>query len=246
MESLYKCIWMSAGVLSFRLCDREYDCEHCLVDVALREGATPMASSLAEEPNARKAIAEAASFRPSGHAFYHPCHLWIRIGSGGTVRVGLDAIASILLKPVRDIRIPLPGTNLHRGHKAWTFIGDSGECELPSPVSGKLLSRNESLILHPEQVHESGRRETWLARIRPSRLCEDLETLSYGRRATEWLSRELEKIRGHLVNVHALSTGNLPDGGSLSPMVLDGIDLTLRRALVEDILLDPARRQKGR
>lgn len=34
------CIWMSAGLLSYRLCDREYDCEHCPLDAALR-GAPP-------------------------------------------------------------------------------------------------------------------------------------------------------------------------------------------------------------
>jgi hypothetical protein len=43
-----------------------------------------------------------------------------------------------------------------------------------------------------------------------------------------------------------VSVGSFPDGGNISPVVLDGIDLTLRRALVEEILLNPAQRQKGR
>ncbi len=34
-----KCIWMLAGVLTYRLCDREYDCERCPLDAALRETA---------------------------------------------------------------------------------------------------------------------------------------------------------------------------------------------------------------
>jgi hypothetical protein len=33
-----ECIWMSAGVLSYRLCDRAFDCEHCLLDKALHGG----------------------------------------------------------------------------------------------------------------------------------------------------------------------------------------------------------------
>ena len=35
------CIWMSAGLLRYRLCDREYDCEHCPLDAALRGAPAP-------------------------------------------------------------------------------------------------------------------------------------------------------------------------------------------------------------
>jgi glycine cleavage system H lipoate-binding protein len=243
MESLYKCIWMSAGVLNFRLCDREFDCERCQIDQAFRKG-TPHPTGLASA--AESVRSETATFRTSGRNFYHPCHLWVRIGLGGVVRVGLDAIASSLLKPLREVRLPLPGADVQQGQNAWTFIGDSGRCELPSPIAGKILSRNENLLLRPETIHEGSRREVWLARIRPSRLSEDLESLTYGRRVSEWLGSELEKIRGHLVRAHALSMGSIPDGGNISPSVLDGIDPSLRRALVEEMLLNPAQRQKGR
>lgn len=44
-----KCIWMLAGVLTYRLCDRQYDCEHCPLDAALRETA-PSQPNLALGP----------------------------------------------------------------------------------------------------------------------------------------------------------------------------------------------------
>ena len=31
-----RCIWMTAGVISFKLCPLEYDCEHCEFDKAMR------------------------------------------------------------------------------------------------------------------------------------------------------------------------------------------------------------------
>jgi hypothetical protein len=34
-----KCVWMLAGVVDYKLCDRQYDCEHCPLDSALRERA---------------------------------------------------------------------------------------------------------------------------------------------------------------------------------------------------------------
>ena len=34
-----RCVWMLAGVVSYRLCNRAFDCDHCPLDRALREGA---------------------------------------------------------------------------------------------------------------------------------------------------------------------------------------------------------------
>jgi len=39
-----KCVWMESGVVSYKLCDFEYNCEACPFDRALREG-TPSSVS---------------------------------------------------------------------------------------------------------------------------------------------------------------------------------------------------------
>ena len=36
-----KCVWMESGVVSYKLCDFEYNCEACPFDQALREGTPP-------------------------------------------------------------------------------------------------------------------------------------------------------------------------------------------------------------
>lgn len=38
------CVWMDAGVLTFKLCDRDFDCEHCPLDAALH-GTSPAPSA---------------------------------------------------------------------------------------------------------------------------------------------------------------------------------------------------------
>ena len=249
MDPLHKCVWMTAGVLNFRLCDREYDCDHCLVDLALREGKSApssLAGSKSAAVAAHRGLGAATAFRPSRSNFCHPCHLVVRVGSGGTVRIGIDELASRLLGPVKQVRLPVPGTVLQRDCGAWVFQGEAGEAELPAPVGGRVVSRNESLVAYPQLLRETTRREIWLARIRPSRLRGDLERLLYGRRALAWMRGEVEKIRGHLLSVQVVGTGTLPDGGGLDPTVLDRIEVPLRRALIEMILLDPGARQKGR
>ena len=34
------CVWVTAGVLNYKLCDRDFDCEHCPLDAALRDRAS--------------------------------------------------------------------------------------------------------------------------------------------------------------------------------------------------------------
>ncbi len=248
MEPLYKCVWMTAGVLSFRLCDRDYDCDRCLVDMALREGSTPPGREVDRQAtSAGIPVSPAVSgLRFSRAGFYHPAHLWARVEGGGIVRVGIDDLARRLLGRVRAIRMPHPGATLRPEQHAWTFDGEAGTVVLPSPIGGTVLSRNEDLLVHPEKLLRTPHREVWLARIRPSRLPEDLGGLLYGGRVTAWLRGEVESVRAHLLAARASEVGALPDGGALDPGVLSGIEVGLRRSLVEELLLRSTRDQKGR
>jgi glycine cleavage system H lipoate-binding protein len=249
MEPLYKCVWMAAGVLSYRLCDREFDCDRCLVDRALREGGSPLLKDAAMDlaPSASTATAPTVSgLRFSRAGFYHASHLWSRVEGGGTVRIGIDDLARRLLGRVREIRVPQLGTTPRSGQKALSFSGDAGDVDLPMPIGGTIVSRNEELLADPGRLQATPHQEVWLVRTRPSRLQDDLNGLLYGRRVASWLRAEMERVRSRLLAAHAVEVGTLPDGGTLDPAILDRIDSKIRRLLVEDLLLGPTQDQKGR
>src|SRR6266542_303748 len=42
-SKLRECWWMQGGVVDYKLCDRDYDCEHCPFDEALHGGVTTSA-----------------------------------------------------------------------------------------------------------------------------------------------------------------------------------------------------------
>ena len=46
------CLWMAAGVINYRLCDRQFDCDRCPLDAALRGDTQPMTPSQARRPAA--------------------------------------------------------------------------------------------------------------------------------------------------------------------------------------------------
>lgn len=239
MEPLYKCVWMTAGVLTFRLCDRGYDCDRCLVNQALCEGKAPAASQAraAADTSGLTGPRPEHSFRLSRHGFYDRNHTWMRVGSGGTVRVGIDDLCRRLLGPVVRVILPRPGGIIRKGAPAWTFVGEAGEVSFNALVAGKVLSRNEELIAHPGLLLGTTRREVWLARIRPARLRKDLKSLLYGRQATAWLHAQLDEVRDRLLEGRAIGVGMAPDGGLLDPAVLDRLEVSERRFLVERFLL---------
>jgi len=230
-ESLVKCVWMSSGVLTFRLCDREFDCERCLVDIALREGS--------------RADPKPAAVSLSSSGFYHPSHLWARVGGGGAVWIGIDDFARRLLGRVDDLRLPEVGGFVHRDAPACTLVGEAGSVEMPAPLTGRVMARNEELIAHPESLRSGARREPWLLRVRPSRLRDDLGRLHYGRRAAAWASGEMDAVHRRLLEVQA-AAGTMPDGGTPDSSALDRLDGKLRSVLVADLLTGPAARRKGR
>ena len=57
MESKKTCIWVDAGVIQFKLCDSDYDCQSCEFDRAMTESAAKQLArrQLAGKPPAQKA-----------------------------------------------------------------------------------------------------------------------------------------------------------------------------------------------
>jgi glycine cleavage system H lipoate-binding protein len=57
MESKQRCVWMDAGVIQFKLCDRDFDCLSCPFDQAMSASATQL---LAQRQPAEKSAAPKA------------------------------------------------------------------------------------------------------------------------------------------------------------------------------------------
>jgi len=139
------CVWMSAGLLAYRLCDRAFDCEHCPLDAALR-GRAGVAGRRAL-PAERVA---AAGF--PGDRRYGPAHSWVRRLDRTRVRCGLDAFAARLLAQVTGAILPLPRSRLRRGQVACWLRIDGMVVPLRSPVDGTVHGVNLTLQRQPSRI----------------------------------------------------------------------------------------------
>ena len=104
-ESMRCCIWMSAGLVAYKLCHRDYACESCPFDAAMRG---------AEAATRRSNGTEPAPPPFPGDRWYHPAHLWVRREGANRVRVGIDAFAAHLLADLDRVMLPPPGTPVRR------------------------------------------------------------------------------------------------------------------------------------
>ena len=109
------CVWMSAGLLTYKLCDRDFDCDHCPLDAALRgrhrdsDGVVPLSG-----PSLSDMLFPADLLYSAGHC-------WVgRMSNGGKLRCGLDAFAAALIGHVEEV--------------SWSVAGSAGEsasaCEI--------------------------------------------------------------------------------------------------------------------
>jgi glycine cleavage system H protein len=215
------CIWMTAGVLAYRLCDRNYDCDACPLDAALRGG-----------PVAQGAQRVAALTFPED-CLYHRGHGWIRREEGGTAVFGLDALAARLLAPAGSIVLPAEGAELTAGGPACWIREDGELIPVQAPVSGVVLSTNTEVQQDPSLLVRSPYARGWLLRIRlaqPGRLPAGLmDGAAAGQQAREAMTR----IRDQAVSGLGAT---LPDGGDLVQTLRRVLGIARYARLIGDLL----------
>lgn len=200
------CVWMDAGVMGFRLCDRGYDCENCPLDAALR-GVSPVSGRLSRL---------AADRGPPVTTFpddrlYSPGHTWVLIADQRSlrVRVGIDGFAAPLLgrptrvEPLGETDEPSDGGSLCllEVQDGWLAIG--------SPIRGRVVRWNADAVESASLIASDPYGEGWLAElVVPSR--EALSGLMLGDAARQEAVFDARRYRRRIAYELLADAGN-PD-----------------------------------
>lgn len=212
---------MTAGLLTYKLCKYDLQCERCPLDWELRnlssnppfdpaafqEGKTTIPEGVApalprdKEKSREEFVEEDVS--PSdirGSLFYHPGHTWIKVEKADEVRVGLDCFLSRIVGKANVIVLPLPGRRCHRGENLCSIIQDEGILDIVFPVSGSILSVNQKLKDQPKLVSEDPLGNGFLLTLKPKNLQRDQKYLFFGGAALSWYQKELERFKAAAVS----------------------------------------------
>lgn len=222
------CVWMHAGVLAYRLCNRNFDCEHCPLDAALR--GDPRAAIRGDAPT--RAI-RAAPFPDDRR--YSRGHTWLKPldAQGARLRFGLDAFAACVIGAPRCVAGPTPPHPLDRDDPACCLGLAEGDLPLGAPLPATLGRRNPVLESDPGALVTDPYGDGWIVELTP-RSPDDLRRLLRADDARRQALLDLRRFRRR-VAFELLSEA--PDSG---PRRHDGQEATtdLRELIGAECFLD--------
>ena len=112
---------------------------------------------------------------------YTKSHEWTRV-EGNTVTIGLTDYAQESLGDIVHIELPEEGKELEKQKEFGVVESVKAVSDIYSPVSGKVVEVNDSLIDSPEVVNDDPYNEAWMVKIEmsdPSELDDLMDPDSY-------------------------------------------------------------------
>jgi glycine cleavage system H protein len=230
-----RCIWMTAGVVSFKLCPLGYDCEHCDFDEAMQsevkskrgrvgaggdESRVSASTQGVSTPTDESRSLRFFTFSP-GEAddklYLHSTHLWIRRIGGGGWSVGIDNLLAYVLPTPVEVELHAPGTEVSQNQLLVKMRTQAGTIPLAAPLSGRLLHTNPRLGERPELVQQDPCGTGWLVTMDSPHGESDLQGYWSGTAGGKFLQEEAQHLR-FLLKHRGIEIDNigstLPDGGA--------------------------------
>ncbi len=204
------CVWMSAGLLAYRLCDRDYDCDACPLDAAMRGGPQGCRTS------GRVRAGDDAVLTFPDDRRYHRAHTWAQRLDPRTIRIGVDALAARLLGHPASLILPVPGSCLERGRTACWVVDGPELVALRAPVGGNVRRGNAALRTDPGLVGCSPYERGWLLDVERDDGAAALRGLLGADRIETRSRAQLRKLADRI------ATRLRGEGAALGPTLQDG------------------------
>lgn len=109
-----------------------------------------------------------SSWLPADRLYDATSYLWIKdVVDNGNLLVGIGQPTIESLGELSYLTVSEPGTEVKRGDSVGSMEAAKMTGEIVSPVSGTVVSRNESILENPLEVSEDPYGNGWLFEIEP-------------------------------------------------------------------------------
>lgn len=169
---------------------------------------------------------------------FHPSHSWARMEN--EVLAGADDLVQAALGPVDNVELPPNGMHVMQGEPLFRLRHGDRVVNVPSPVSGTVLSVNAELREHPELINAEPFAHGWAVRIRSDRPSADRKLLLRGKEARTWFRSATDRILALLPP----RVGAVSDEGVSVEQLHRQLDDTAWRQLNET-MFSPAAKQRS-
>jgi glycine cleavage system H lipoate-binding protein len=162
---------------------------------------------------------------PKGY-FISKAHTWVEVLFSGQARVGIDDFAQKVIGTIETIEVAPLGAEIKKGETLLTIRHGSRSLSIPAPITGKILTVNESLLASPETVRRDPYISGWIVVMAPKNISAELPLLSIAEDAAQWLRKEISRFRDFIkaqshLGIPAPAGATLLDGGTPLSGVLE-------------------------
>jgi glycine cleavage system H protein len=214
-----KCVWMTSGIISYKLCSLNFFCEDCAFDRVMHN--ETVSSNMDGSLTPDLSSAGLSSNRLDGSLFYHKNHCWIKVINPDEVVIGINGILAKLIYGIRTVVLPKIGDSVTRDQIFSHVLQKKQIVPLTMPINGVITAVNTALEKRPELLRTEFRGKGWLVTIKSDNLEKELRTLTFGSKAMEWYRA---KDRSISEAIHAAYNSNRENIG---PTMHDGGELVL-------------------
>ncbi len=201
-----------------RACAYDYECSTCDFDQFFEDVWPAKTKNLPHEMQQVKGFDV-----PMGY-YFHNGHTWMRIESGGYIRIGLDDFALKLLGKADAMDLPPMGKELDMDSVGWGLKRKDNLADVLSPADGVIMEVNSKVRENPELANREPYGEGWLFMVRTPDIKGTAKKLMDDTTGLGWMNGEVGKLEGMIEEVAGpLATdggflsediyGNLPDLG---------------------------------
>lgn len=206
-----KCVWMSAGVVSFKLCDLEFECEHCAYDRIIRSkissafvngnnGKPKNEKTVNYTDHAKILIEKLVDSEINPTYYYSNNHLCFCRDEDDVVLIGIDNLLAKILTYITCI-VLMPVGELVKQKKSFCwFIQKNRTLTLYSPFKGTVFQNNYSLLNSPDYIRTTDLQKSWLTKIKLEN-DSSLQNFYTGEQAKVWFQSEIRKAKNTLAEI---------------------------------------------
>lgn len=208
------CVWMSAGFLTYKICDREFQCDRCPLDAALHDGT--LVGSHGEGPLAPQCNSGVfpEDRRYGGHS-------WLKaVGrpEDRRQRLGMDAFAAAIIGHCDKVDWEVSSRTISRDETICQIDVGLGTISVRAPVDGVVADGNQLLHREPGLLVTAPYEDGWILEFQVLDVAE-LKRLMTADEARDRARMDLRRFRRRIA-VQLFAEGqalgqSMPDGGEV-------------------------------
>lgn len=207
------CVWMDAGLVNYKLCDRNFECETCAFDTIMKSqhhAFAERATVQSEEETARvlprnvsdkifsevvhQLIAPLKNITLPNDRLYFANHSWMMRLSNKECKIGIDGFLAHLLKPLMGVIVINPPASLEKESPFAWVIRDDETFSLHSSVAGTVVQINSTVTAKPMLLTTDPYEQGWILTLSPLQGKEEAAKCFSCNEFSYRMNKDIEKI----------------------------------------------------